>query len=77
LTLHFPKDNGARSLPALPTEVSILMFHSQEVNKEAILFANWAYPSIHDAIVPYRRIIAGSALSLPIQMPDARDQLFK
>jgi hypothetical protein len=53
------------------------MFHSQEVNKEAILFANWAYPSIHDAIVAYRQIIADSALSLPIQLPDARDQLFK
>jgi hypothetical protein len=66
-----------RSLPELPTEVSISMFYSHEVNKEAILFANWAYRSIHDAIVPYRHIIAGSALSLPIQMPDAKDQLFK
>jgi len=53
------------------------MFHSEEVNKEAILFANWAYRTIHDAIVPYRHIIAGSALSLPIQMQDAKDQLFK
>jgi hypothetical protein len=53
------------------------MFYSHEVNKEAILFANWAYRRIDDAIVPYRHIIAGSALSLPIQMPDAKDQLFK
>lgn len=44
-------------------EVSISMFHSDEVNEEAILFANWAYRSIHDAIVPYRHIIAGSSLS--------------
>lgn len=52
-------------------EVSISMFHSDEVNEEAILFANWAYRSIHDAIVPYRHIIAGSELSWLIQLPDA------
>ncbi|MBD2414492.1 hypothetical protein FACHB389_16620 [Nostoc calcicola FACHB-389] len=52
-------------------EVSISMFHSDEVNEEAILFANWAYRSIHDAIVPYRHIIAGSPLSWLIQLPDA------
>ncbi|MBD2774099.1 hypothetical protein [Iningainema tapete] len=51
--------------------VSISMFHSDEVNEEAILFANWAYRSIHDAIVPYRHIIAGSALSWLIQLPDS------
>jgi hypothetical protein len=52
-------------------EVSISMFHSDEVNEEAILFANWAYRSIHDAIVRYRHIIAGSDLSWLIQLPDA------
>lgn len=52
-------------------EVSISMFHSDEVNEEAILFANWAYRSIHDAIVPYRHIIAGSRLSWVIQLPDS------
>lgn len=52
-------------------EVSISMFHSDEVNEEAILFANWAFRSIHDAIVPYRHIIAGSPLSWLIQLPDA------
>ena len=36
-----------------------------------------AYGSIHEAIVPYWHIIAGSALSLPIQMPDAKYQLLK
>ncbi len=66
-----PRDNGARSLPALPTEVSISMFHSHEVNKEAILFANWAYRTIHDAIVSYQHIIAANSLSLRIQLPDA------
>ena len=52
-------------------EVSISMFHSDEVNEEAVLFANWAYRSIHDAIVPYRHIIAGSPLSWLIQLPDS------
>jgi hypothetical protein len=52
-------------------EVSISMFHSDEVNEEAILFANWAYRSIHDAIVPYRYIIASSPLSWLIQLPDS------
>lgn len=52
-------------------EISISMFHSDEVNEEAILFANWAYRSIHDAIVPYWHIIAGSSLSWLIQLPDS------
>ncbi len=52
-------------------EVSISMFHSDEVNEEAIMFANWAYRSIHDAIVPYRHVIAGSPLSWLIQLPDS------
>lgn len=52
-------------------EVSISMFHSDEVNEEAILFANWAYRNIHDAIVPYRHIIASSPLSWLIQLPDS------
>jgi hypothetical protein len=47
------------------------MFHSHEVKKEAILFANWAYRTIHDAIVPYRHIIAGKSLSWRIQLPGA------
>lgn len=53
------------------SEISISMFHSDEVNEEAILFANWAYRSIHDAIVPYRYMIAGSQLSWLIQLPDS------
>ncbi|WP_017652319.1 hypothetical protein [Fortiea contorta] len=52
-------------------EVSISMFHSDEVNEEAVLFANWAYRMIHDTIVPHRHIIAGSDLSWLIQLPDA------
>jgi hypothetical protein len=47
------------------------MFHSHEVNKEAILFANGAYRTIHDAIVWYPPIIAANSLSWRIQLPDA------
>jgi hypothetical protein len=46
------------------------MFYSHEVNKEA-LFANWAYRTIHDAIVSYPPIIAANSLSWRIQLPDA------
>lgn len=46
------------------------MFHSHEVNKEA-LFANGAYRTIHDAIVSYPPIIAANSLSWRIQLPDA------
>jgi hypothetical protein len=46
------------------------MFHSHEVNKEAILFANGAYRTIHDAIVSYPPIIAANSLSWRIQLPD-------
>ncbi|MEG4028496.1 MULTISPECIES: hypothetical protein [unclassified Microcoleus] len=51
--------------------VSSSMFHLDEVNEEAILFANWAYRSIHDAIIPYRYAIAGSALLWLIKLPDS------
>jgi hypothetical protein len=52
-------------------EVNIAMFHSDEVNEEAILFANWAYRSLHDAIIPYRSTLAGSSLAWLLKLPDA------
>ncbi|MDJ0732779.1 MAG: hypothetical protein QNJ47_01630 [Nostocaceae cyanobacterium] len=52
-------------------ELNIAMFHSDEVNEEAILFANWAYRLIHDALIPYRHIVANSPLSWLIKLPDA------
>lgn len=51
--------------------VSISMFHSDEVNEEAVLFANWAYRLLHDAIIPYRHLLAGSSLSWLMQLPYA------
>ncbi len=50
-------------------DVAISMFHYDEVNEEAILFANWAYITLHNAIVPHRYVIAGSHLSWLLQLP--------
>jgi GMP synthase-like glutamine amidotransferase len=52
-------------------DVNIAMFHSDEVNEEAILLANWAYRLLHDAIIPYRHVLAGSSLSWLMQLPYA------
>ncbi|MGF1538310.1 MAG: hypothetical protein ACFB4J_17750 [Elainellaceae cyanobacterium] len=51
--------------------LNIAMFHSDEVNEEAILFANWAYRLIHDALIPCRHVVANSPLSWLIKLPDA------
>jgi hypothetical protein len=47
----------------------ISMFHNDEVNEEAILFANWAYLKLHEAVLPYRYGIAGSQLSGLLRLP--------
>lgn len=52
-------------------KLNISMFHTDEVNEEAILFANWAYRLIHNALIPCRSIIANSPLSWLIKLPDA------
>lgn len=52
-------------------DITISMFHSDEVNEEAILFANWAYIALYNAIVPYRDVIATSHLSWLLQLPYA------
>ena len=52
-------------------ELNIAMFHSDEVNEEAILFANWAYQLIHNALIPCRHVVANSPLSWLIKLPDA------
>ncbi len=50
-------------------DVHIAMFHGDEVNQEAILFANWAYHLLHNALVPHRASIAVSPLSWLLQLP--------
>ena len=52
-------------------DINIAMFHADEVNEEAVLFANWAYMTLHNAIVPHRYTIAASPFSWLLQMPYA------
>lgn len=47
----------------------ISMFHSDEVNEQAILFANWAYNQLHEAVIPYRSSIALSELAWLLRLP--------
>ncbi len=56
---------------ALERELLIEMFHGDEVNEEAALFANWAYKMLHDAMVPIRYEIAVSPLSWLLCLPYA------
>jgi len=55
----------------LERELMIEMFHSDEVNEEAALFANWAYKLLHDTIVPMRYVLAVSPLSWLLCLPYA------
>ncbi|MEH6637419.1 MAG: hypothetical protein V7700_18000 [Halioglobus sp.] len=52
-------------------ELNIEMFHGDEVNEEAVLFANWAYKLLHDTIVPIRYKLAVSRLSWMLSLPYA------
>lgn len=56
-------------------ELRIEMFHSDEVNEEAALFANWAYKLLHDTIVPIRYQVAVSPLSWMLSLPYALEIL--
>jgi GMP synthase-like glutamine amidotransferase len=52
-------------------DLKIEMFHSDEVNEEAALFANWAFKLLHDTLVPIRHSIAVSPLSWLLCLPYA------
>ena len=52
-------------------EINVEMFHSDEVNEEAALFANWAFKTLHDTIVPIRHSLAVSPLSWLLCLPYA------
>lgn len=52
-------------------DLRIEMFHSDEVNEEAILFANWAFKLLHDTIIPLRYQIAVSPLAWLLGLPYA------
>jgi hypothetical protein len=55
----------------LERELMIEMFHSDEVNEEAALFANWAYKLLHDTLVPIRYVLAVSPVSWLLCLPYA------
>ena len=55
----------------LERELQIEMFHSDEVNEEAALFANWAYKLLHDTLVPMRYEVAVSSVSWLLSLPYA------
>jgi GMP synthase-like glutamine amidotransferase len=69
---HEHKEKGiiVRAL-AHEAEVRVAMFHSDEVNEEAILFCNWAYRLLHESIIPYRHHVAASRLAWLLQLPYA------
>ena len=51
--------------------LDVLMFHSDEVNEEAILFANWAYSNLQDTLASSRDLIAVSSLSWLLNLPSS------
>lgn len=52
-------------------EITVEMFHADEVNEEAALFANWAYKTLHDTIVPLRHVVAVSPVAWLLSLPYA------
>jgi hypothetical protein len=56
---------------ALEREIGVEMFHSDEVNEEAALFANWAYKTLHDTLVPLRHVVAVSPVAWLLSLPYA------
>jgi hypothetical protein len=55
----------------LERELHVEMFHGDEVNEEATLFANWAYKTLHDTIVPLRYELAVSPVAWLLCLPYA------
>ena len=52
-------------------DLNIVMFHTDEVNEEAILFANWAYRSLYQALLPARNELVISQLSWLFNLPSS------
>lgn len=68
-------DGVIDTMIALERELRIEMFHADEVNEEAALFANWAYRLLHDTIVPIRYELAVSPVSWLLRLPYALEIL--
>ena len=47
------------------------MFHSDEVNEEAVLFANWAYASLYEILASCNTELSVSPLAWVFQMPSS------
>ena len=45
------------------------MFHSDEVNEEAILFSNWAYGELRNALFPARKNLSVSNYAWLLKLP--------
>ena len=56
---------------SIERELTVEMFHSDEVNEEAMLFATWAYKLLHDAIIPVRHALAISPVGWLLSLPYA------
>ena len=52
------------------------MFHSDEVNEEAVLFANWAYASLYEILASCNMELSVSPLAWVFQMPSSIEILF-
>ncbi len=53
----------------LERAVHVETLHADEANEEATLFANWAYKSLHDAIIPVRHALAVSPVAWLLSLP--------
>ena len=51
--------------------LNIVMFHTDEVNEEAMLFVNWAYSRLHEAFISIRRKLILSELSWLLDLPES------
>ena len=49
--------------------LNIVMFHSDEVNEEAILFSNWAYGELRNALFPARKELSVSENAWLLKLP--------
>ena len=49
--------------------LNIVMFHSDEVNEEAILFSNWAYGELRNALSPARKNLSVSNYAWLLKLP--------
>jgi GMP synthase-like glutamine amidotransferase len=56
-------------------ELHVEMFHGDEVNEEAVLFVNWAYKNLHDAVIPIRHALAVSPAAWLLNLPYAVEML--